>query len=100
MSEFNLFDFFREANEHHRIQENEYERLKADIPRKVNIGDKVIVAIGLLGHGFRWIRQECEVIETASNSTKIRLQEKHLDGSFYEYWIDPALIIDVIEKRQ
>lgn len=92
----NMFEHFREIDKHHKIQEDEYKRLASDTPKSVKIGQKVLVAVGLLGHGFHWIRQECDIINVSGNSSKIKWISY---GSVHEYWIPNCLITSIIGEK-
>ncbi len=90
-----MFDdnFFKRINEEKDKREFEVKRLMAEPPKESpKVGDKVIVAVGLLGHGFNWIRQECKVLEVADNSVKIKWKDSH----DWEEWIHPAFITDIL----
>ena len=90
---------FESAENNHKKQENGFKKLCQELPILVKKGDKVIVAVGLLGRGFEWIRKECEVMETANISIKIRCQDTYYKDGFWEEWIHPALITDVIKEE-
>lgn len=66
-----------------------------------NVGDTVIIAAGLLGLGFDWVRLEAVVLKVGQNSFKIQFQtEKEFRTSkLKEEWIHPALITDVIKQE-
>lgn len=90
-----FFDMLKDMNNFHDKLDNEYKRLKQDAPRMVKVGDKVLVAAGLIGRGHPWVRTQAEVIEIAQSSVKVRGKESYsLDP--WEEWIDPSLITDVI----
>lgn len=83
---------------HQDKQRNEYERLCGENIRKdIIVGDRVVVAVGLIGRGFSWIRKTCEVIEVADTSCCIRhTGDDEFDN--WEEWIDRFLIVDVLPK--
>ena len=88
-----FMDFMAQADKHHQQQDAEFARLRQNPPRNVKVKDKVLVAAGILGRGYVWIRKECEVIAISQSSVKVKCIEKHDE---WEQWIDPALITDVI----
>ena len=68
-------------------------------------GDTVSVAIGLLGHGYDWVRQECTVLDVQSTSAQIEWPKdvsmaKITGESKYTEWVDRKLITDVIKKAE
>lgn len=74
----------------------EFARLQTDpccqIPK---VGDRVVVAVGLLGLGHLYIREECEVLECGATTYKIQ----HSGRDEYENWVKwvhQALIIEVL----
>jgi len=95
-----MFDFFesmKRVEEDNTKREQEVEKLMAEPPEEMPlVGDKVIVAIGLLGYGYNWIRHECEVLEVASHSVKIKFRRYGLD--ICEEWIHPGFITDILKK--
>jgi len=69
-----------------------------DVP---DVGDRVIVAAGLLGMGFPWVRYEAIVIEAGTQSYKVRfLDYKGYDNRVVEKWIHPALVTDVLRAKK
>lgn len=89
-----LEEYFNEMNRNRREMHDEFTKLCLD-PSAVrpNVGDRVVVAIGLIGYGFNWIRQECVVIEEGETSFKVRWQQH---GNTHVEWINPNLITDVL----
>lgn len=63
------------------------------------VGDRVLVAAGLLGMGHLWVREECEVLACGDTSYKVRfLNYKPVFepvGSKTE-WVHQALITDAV----
>ena len=96
-------DFFKRMDENHRKREDEFQRLALDpcciIP---NVGDIVVVAAGLLGMGFDYIRLEAKVLCVGQISYKVRFtNETHvITGEPTEKWIHPSLITDVIRNTE
>ena len=58
---FDFEEMFRSAEEYDKRLNSELERLRGDPCLKpIDVGDRVIVAAGLLGHGHEWIRKDIE----------------------------------------
>ncbi len=99
---WNMRDSFRHAEEGARKTEHEFERLAldpcSDIPE---VGDRVIVAVGLIGHGFAWVREEATVLEIGSSSYKVQLsKQKDFDSNKpVECWIHSVLVTDVLKRK-
>lgn len=80
----------------------EYVRL-SKLPRvDIKKNDYVVVAVGLIGHGYDHVRKECRVLKVRKNSAKI-----HFPDSGYitrpqgwTYWIDRALITDMVRHGE
>lgn len=93
-------DFISEMksmNKSHEERENEFKRLKSETPKSIKRGDRVLVAVGLLGHGFHYVRQECVVLRVSGNNSKIYWKS---DGYRWSYWIDNALIVEVLTSSR
>jgi hypothetical protein len=95
-----FFEQFKKIDDDHKKMDNEIKRLMAEPPKETpKIGDRVIVAVGLLNRGHLWIREEAKVIEVAEHSVKIECQQyKHSDP--WQEWIHPALITDNLGKEK
>ena len=95
--------FFNRLDSNHKRRENEFNKLLLDqcciVP---GIGDTVIVAAGLLGMGFDWIRLEAEVVGIGQNSIKVRFitEKKFQSEEYITKWIHPALVTDVIKHTE
>lgn len=90
-----------EDNERWKWDAEEFLRLaKGMSDRVAKVGDRVIVAAGFLGRGWRWIREEAEIVDIGETSYKIRFAEASYDDSVKEEWIHPALITDVLPAKQ
>ena len=86
----------RQADNHRTRLYAEFGKLIAEPCMKVSsIGDRVIVATGLLGKGHIWARTECTVIETGDTSVKVRFTGDYINRDD-EMWIHPLLITDNI----
>ena len=94
-----MFEFDWDGVSHHHDKlDKELAKLTAEpCMTPFEVGDRVIVAIGLIGHGHTWIRKECKVLEKAATSTKISFKSS-LDNEFIE-WINNILITDVLEQK-
>jgi len=97
-----VFDFdWEEIAREHKMKAEEFRRLLSDTSVKVpEVGDRVIVAAGLVGMGHLWIREEAKVIEVGDTSVKVLFPERGLYGKDVEMWIHPALITDVIKEKR
>lgn len=63
----------------------------------VNVGDRIVVAAGLIGFGFKWERLEATVLKKGQNSIKIELEHKKPGTDVnWELWVHPAIITDVL----
>ena len=102
-----ILNFEKRVSESHKKKYDEFERLSQESPKIVEKGDKVLVAVGLLGHGFEWIRESCEVVDVKGNHSKVKWFDKHkmvnkddghVDfGDVWEYWIPNALIVEILK---
>lgn len=93
-----MFDW-DDINDYHRKLDSEFAKLINEPSARVpQVGDKVLVAVGLLGMGYLWVRLEAEVIETADTSYKVRFTDRKKWGSdeLQEEWVHQALITDVV----
>ncbi len=96
----NIFDTIREQfqnTQRRREQMDDYlSKMQSEPCCQVpEVGDSVIVAVGLINRGHLWMREECEV--TGVTGTCIRV--KSVGTNVYkawEEWIDPILVLDVI----
>lgn len=98
----NFFQHWDDMNRAHERERREFEKLLldqcADIPK---VGDKVVVACGLLGMGFPWIREEAVVAEVGSSSYKVRFPGR-IDFTTQQpstKWIHAALVTDVLAAQ-
>lgn len=101
MSSFydNYFEEMRNIEKSKQDKEEMFRRLCAEPCMKVpKPGDRVIIAAGLLGRGFLWVRTEAEVLQVADTSVKVRFKSSFSQTPDVEEWIHPALITDVLSK--
>jgi len=95
-----MMSFEKRIQQEHELKYREYERLCADAPKLVKAGDRVIVAVGFLGHGFHWIRQECEVVDVKGCNVKIQWPMDKLfrdnGETHWVYWIPLSLVTAVL----
>ena len=76
----------------HEYLRQEFDRLLVEPNMKpIEPGMRVIIAAGLIGHGYPWIRTEVEVVDIADTSILISFLGKNKPE-----WIHPALITDVL----
>lgn len=102
-----MINFHTEIQKEHALKYAEYERLRADCPKSIQKGQRVLVAIGFLGHGFHWIRGEANVLDVADGNSKIGWEnEDHrrcpdiYKTARYEYWIPNCLITAILSEAQ
>lgn len=85
---------FKDIERSKREKECEFEKLALDpCAKRPKDGDRVVVAVGLIGYGFNWVRQECVVLE--SGDTSFKVQWKQYSNTHVE-WVHQNLITDVI----
>lgn len=92
----------RDIRKGHNQIEQEFRKLAIEPCGKVPlVGDRVIVATGLLGMGFLWVRKEAVVIETADTSYHLRFKDEvdYKTKMPLEIWVHQALITDVLERK-
>ena len=103
-------DFFKRfdesqkrADENHAKRQQEFRRLELDACSIIpEVGDTVVVAAGLLGMGYEYLRLEAEVLRVGQLSYKVCFDVREyrpLDGNPVEKWIHPALVTDVITSE-
>jgi hypothetical protein len=101
--DFDLAREFREGMRHaHRHCENldkNFRRLLAEpCMTAPEVGDRVVVASGLLGMGHPWIRHEAIVLEIAGAECRVRfIDYQSFSGDPKEMWVHPSLITAVIK---
>lgn len=92
-----MHEMFRSADKAREEREDEFRKLCAEPCLRVpEIGDRVLVAAGLLGMGYLWIRREAEVVSKGDTAYRIRFVncESYHEGN--EHWVHQALITDVL----
>jgi hypothetical protein len=103
---FDLGDVYRSfeksmdrADRYHRKLESDMDKLRAEPCLKFpKVGDRVIVAAGLLGMGHEWIRREAIVLECGDTNYKVQFTDYFLPGNkMVIEWIAGILITDVLE---
>lgn len=97
-----IAESFRHAEKAADETKQQFEKLNLDRCMEIpNVGDTVIVAAGLLGMGFPWVRYEALVLATGQNSYRVRfLDYEGFRDRVVEQWIHPALVTDVIRQPQ
>ncbi len=87
---------FNRSQDHVDEQKREFAKLLADscvdIPE---VGNRIVVAIGLLGYGHPWIRGECVVTEVGNTSYKVRYKDRCEEYN-WEEWVHQALVVEVL----
>lgn len=97
-----MMKFHENMQQKHALKYQEYERLRAECPKSVKEGQVVLVAVGLLGHGFHWIRKECKVLAVNGDNSKITFPSEcsELHGKkYWEYWIPNCLITAILDNN-
>lgn len=90
-------DELHHINREHEKNNEEFARLDADpMMRPVSLGDRVVVAAGLIGRGHRWVRKEAKVVEVGDTSVRVRFSEARWNGEPDEEWLHPSLVIDIL----
>lgn len=88
-------DFWRGIEKHHDKMDSEFHKLCVEPSTKVPVvGDRVLVAAGLLGMGHAWVRLEATVVECGDTSFKVQFTDTY--ESRKPMWIHQALITDVL----
>lgn len=102
MSEFPFFDF--EASE--RRAEKFKAQLDAEINRLRNndsallpvVGDRVLVAVGVLLRGHLHLRREAVVTEVATSAVKVHCEERpHYS---WDEWVPLFAITDILAPKE
>lgn len=78
----------------------EYRRL-IKLPKiAIKKHDIVLVAVGLVGHGYEWVRKECRVLQVRKNSAKITFKGlgEPIGRDWWVKWVDRALITDMVSR--
>ena len=87
------------ADKHHAQMDAEFCRLAVEpSAKRPGVGDRVLVAVGLLNMGHLWIREEGTVLECGDTSFLVRLANRThiITGVPTEVWAHQALITDVL----
>ena len=102
-----MFDFDKmqaSADSYHARMRQEVEKLKSEpCLKECNVGNRVLVASGIYGHGHEWIRSECVVTEVADECVKVKHQrnpDKPSEYSDWEHWVGKWAIVDVLSDRR
>jgi len=101
-----MFDFFesmKRADENNDKRKRQIDKLMADVPKEMpKVGDKVIIASGLLGHGWDYIRREGIITEIADYTVKAKWENYpgHSTVDIREEWMHPAFIVDTLKPSK
>lgn len=100
MADDSFFNFdFSSIERQHNEQKQEFLKLLADPCAEFpDVGDTVVFAAGLLGHGFPWIRTEAKCIAVGSTSVKLEWGKRYDSTEPYREWVHFALVTDVIKE--
>lgn len=92
-----FYQHLTSVDRNHRRKDEEFLRLCVEPSSRVPVvGDTVVVAAGLIGRGFDWVREEATVIAVGDTSFKVRWLQLSYKGNVEEQWVHPVLITDVI----
>lgn len=85
-----------EIYDHQRREREELLKLRAEpCLTPIVVGDRVLVASGLLGMGHLWIRREGTVLECAATAYKVDLGK-----ACGIHWVHQDLITDVLGQAK
>lgn len=89
---------FDVADEFCRRQYNEFEKLLNEPSCNApSVNSRVLVAAGLLGMGFPWIREEAVVLECGDTSYKVKfINYRFSRNEDIIMWVHQTLITDVL----
>ncbi len=96
-----MMDFHTQMQKEHALKYAEYERLRAECPKGIKKGQRVLVAVGFLGHGFHWIRKECTVLDIAEGSSLITFPSEYAElhgQKTWEHWVPNCLITAILSE--
>lgn len=89
---------FQDTQRRHEQMDDYLSKLQSEPCCQVpKVGDNVIVAVGLISRGHLWTRKECEVTGITGTSIQVKFVGFNSYDS-WEEWIDPILVLDVIQK--
>jgi len=71
----------------HKDREAEFKKLDTEF----KVGQRVVFACGLVGHGLSYERKEAKIIEVGQSSVKIQFGD-------FEHWVQPSIITDILEN--
>jgi hypothetical protein len=97
-----MFDdeFFKRMDERHRQQDEMFLRLCAEPCMDVaEVGDIVLIAGGLLGKGFLWVRLEATVLAVADTAYKVEFDKPFYDGTKDVQWVHRTLVTDIVREK-
>lgn len=92
-----FFEMFGNISKEQNEREEAFRKLQAEPPKLIKKGDKVLIAAGLLGMGFLWIREEAVIIDVQESAVKAKFKD-YWPGQPNEKWIDPILVTDILER--
>ena len=101
MSFYDSFSSFRQLDDERNTEIRRLRDAAAKKPISPKIGDRVLVAIGLIGHGVAWLRHECVVVDVSKTAIKVEWPRvghttKEL-GPTHSEWVDRPLVTDIIK---
>jgi hypothetical protein len=89
-----LFEHFNHMDEYHAKVDGEFMRIAAEpCMETAKVGDRVLVAGGLIGRGHLWVRIECEVVAVADTAIKVKsIGDIHK----WSQWVHNTIVTDVL----
>lgn len=92
---------FERIHDYHDSLDDEFRKLCVEPSLKVaKKGDRVIVAGGLIGRGYKWVRLEAVVLEVGDTSVHVEFKDRaYIGGRPDRCWIHPCLITDVLSHE-
>ncbi len=102
MKEDSFDEMFRDIYKYRDKLDSEFARLAAEPCSKVpQVGDRVLIAAGLVGKGHLWIRLEAVVLECADTAYYVKYKKYKLyrDTDTHEEWVHQAVITDVLGEN-
>lgn len=91
------------ADKHHEQMDAEFCRLAVEpSAKRPGIGDRVLLAVGLLNMGHLWMREEATVLECGDTSFRVQFRDRkeYSTNAPMERWVHQAIITDVLASER
>ena len=86
-----------DTRKYHKQLGEEFHKLLCEPCQAIpKVGDTVVVAAGLIGHGHPWIRREAKVLAVGDTSYKVLIAATYANEPC---WIHPALVVEVVRQQ-